>query len=365
MTWFLVTFLVGLIGALILFKLKVTGGLMIGSLVAVALFNIFTDLAYFPLPAKIFAQIISGAFIGMQVNRKNVSDLKKMVKPTVFLVGGLLIINIILGFTIYALSDCDLMTALFAAVPGGVADISIISYDMGADTSLVAVFQLFRMVMVLTFFPTLIFPITKYFSKRQSSSKNNQQDQEQTDTQPAPVDTIKSKKVDQPIKKTVITLSIAFVFGILGAILDIPAGPLLFSTLSVSALSLWTNTAYMPFNVKRFAMIVAGAFVGSSFVRENLNGISGLILPMILLVVGYMGFCILLGILMSKLFKIDIATALFSCTPAGASDMALLATDLGAAGPQVALLQIARLFCVITIFPRVIELVLWLWGLVT
>lgn len=363
MTWFLITFLVGLIGALILFKLKVTGGLMIGSLVAVALFNIFTGLAYFPLPAKIFAQIISGAFIGMQVNRKNVSDLKKMVKPTVFLLGGLLIINIILGFIIYALSDCDLMTALFAAVPGGVADISIISHDMGADTSIVAVFQLFRMIMVLTFFPTLIFPITKYLSKRQPPFNNNQQTPPDTQTSPAGTD--KSKTIDKPVEKTVLTLAIAFVFGILGAILDIPAGPLLFSTLSVSVLSLWTNMAYMPFTIKRFAMIVAGAFVGSSFVRENLTGIAGLILPMILLVVGYMAFCILLGVLMSRLFKIDIATALFSCTPAGASDMALLATDLGAAGPQVALLQIARLFCVITIFPRAIELVLWLWGLVT
>lgn len=364
MTWFLVTFIVGLIGALICFKLKVTGGLMIGSLLAVALLNIFTGLAYFPLPAKIFAQIISGAFIGMQVNRKNVSDLKKMVKPTVFLVGGLLLINIILGFIIYALSDCDLMTALFAAVPGGVADISIISSDMGADTSIVAVFQLFRLVNVLTFFPTLIFPIAKYISKRQPPSIKNQQAQEHTDTQASPANT-KNKTIDQPIKRTVITLSIAFIFGILGAIVKIPAGPLLFSTLSVSVLSLWTNKAYMPFGVKRFAMIVAGAFVGSSFVRENLNGIAGLILPMILLVVGYMVFCILLGILMSKLFKIDIATALFSCTPAGASDMALLATDIGAVGPQVALLQIARLFCVITIFPRAIELVLWLWGLIT
>jgi uncharacterized membrane protein AbrB (regulator of aidB expression) len=43
--------------------------------------------------------------------------------------------------------------------------------------------------------------------------------------------------------------------------------------------------------------------------------------------------------------------------------MALLATDLGAAGPQVALLQLARLFCVITIFPRAIELVVWIWNI--
>jgi len=363
MTWFLATFLVGLIGALICFKLKVTGGLMIGSLVAVALFNIITGLAYFPLPAKIFAQIISGAFIGMQVNRKNVSDLKKMAKPTVFLVGGLLIINIIMGFVIYALSDCDLMTSLFAAVPGGVADISIISSDMGADTSRVAVFQLFRMITVLTFFPVLILPVTKYITKKQPPSNNSMQ--EQTETQASPEATGNRKTVDKPVKKTVLTLSIAFVFGVLGAILNIPAGPLLFSTLSVSVLSLWTNNAYMPFAIKRFAMIIAGSYVGSSFIRENLDGIVRLIFPMILLVAGYMVFCVLLGILMSRLFKIDITTALFSCTPAGASDMALLATDLGAAGPQVALLQIARLFCVITIFPRAIELVLWLWGMVT
>lgn len=360
MAWFIVTFIIGLTGALICYKLKVKGGLMIGSLLAVALFNIFTDLAYFPLPAKIFAQIISGVFIGIQVNKKNLVGLKKMVKPTLFLLGGLLLINIFLGFVIYSLSDCSLITALFAAVPGGVADISIISNDMGADTSIVAVFQLFRMITVITFFPTLIFPVSKYVLKRWPQSDNEQY---HIETKEAFDDTGREKTVEHPVKKAALTLLVGFVFGILSTFLNIPAGPLLFSTLSVSALSLWKGMAYVPYIVKRFAMIVAGAFVGSSFVRENLNGISDLILPMILLVAGYTVFCLFLGILMSRLFKIDITTALFSCTPAGASDMALLATDLGAAGPQVALLQLARLFCVITIFPRAIELVVWIWNI--
>ncbi len=362
MTWFFITFLVACIGAFICYKLKITGGVMIGALLGVAIFNVVTDLAYFPLPAKVFAQIISGAFIGMQVNRKNLADLKKMIKPSALLIGGLLIINIALGFIIYFLSPCDLMTSLFAAVPGGVADISIISSDMGADTSAVAVFQLFRMVSVLTFFPSILFPVARFLSKRAPSTGKEDTPTEHGGSTANPV---KRPAPEHAFQKSVITLATALFFGVLGALSGIPAGALLFSVLAVSALSIWTNKAYLPFAVKRFAMIIAGAFVGTSFVRESLTRMGDLVIPMILLVLGYFIFCILLGILLSRTCKLDIVTSLFACTPAGASDMALLATDLGAVGPQVALLQIVRLFCVITLFPRVIELVLLLWGLLT
>ncbi len=60
--FFIITLLVGLIGAVIALKLKVPAGAMIGSLFAVAIFNILTSNADLPQSYKIIAQISTGTF---------------------------------------------------------------------------------------------------------------------------------------------------------------------------------------------------------------------------------------------------------------------------------------------------------------
>jgi hypothetical protein len=61
-----------------------------------------------------------------------------------------------------------------------------------------------------------------------------------------------------------------------------------------------------PATTARFiAQVVAGAFIGTSFVRSDLAQLKLLILPAIIQVTGYIILCTLLGILISKLFNID------------------------------------------------------------
>ncbi len=355
---FIVTLLAACVGALIAYKLKIAGGVLIGALLGAALFNVITGMADFPAPAKVLAQIISGAFIGKEVRRDNLGQLKSMVKPAAFFIGCLMLVNILLGFMIYLLSPCDLMTALFAAVPGGLADISLISHDMGADTAMVAVFQLFRLLFVLIFFPSVI-----RFTVRLAGRKNPT-DEDTTSGIGVAADAPPSKTPPpaHAARKALITLAAALGGGGLGVLSGIPAGALMFSTLAVSLLSVFTEQVYLPFGVKRFAMVLAGAFVGAGFARENVLQIGSLALPVLLLVAGYFLFSTLLGFAISRIFKMDLVTSLFACTPAGASDMALIASDLGGVGPQVAVLQLFRLFAVISLFPVMIKLVLLLWG---
>lgn len=354
MHWFLLTFLAACAGALIAYKLKITGGVMVGALLGAAVFNIVTGLADFPMPAKTLAQIISGAFIGKEMRRDNLGQLKSMLRPAAFFIGCLMAANILLGLMIYLLSPCDLMTALFAAVPGGLTDISIISHDMGADTSMVAVFQLFRLIAVLVFFPGVIRFTVERFGKKSEEREES-----------PPNDYIPPSKQSPPphaLRKAVITLATALIGGGLGAVSGIPAGALLFSTVAVALLSVFTDLVYLPFLVKRFAMVLAGAFVGAGLARENVLQLASLALPILLLVLGYFLVSTLLGVAISRLFKMDLTTSLFACTPAGASDMALIASDMGGVGPQVAVLQIFRLFAVISVFPYMIKLVTLLWG---
>ena len=61
--------------------------------------------------------------------------------------------------------------------------------------------------------------------------------------------------------------------------------------------------------------------------------------------------------IISKWFYIDIITAMLCCTPAGTSDMALIASERGVNGVDIALLQVTRLVSVIVIFPSVIRII--------
>ena len=72
MNWVL-TLLAGVAGWQLAARWKLPAPAMLGSMLAVGLTNILFDYAALPMAVKVFAQAISGAFIGMQIGRKDVA----------------------------------------------------------------------------------------------------------------------------------------------------------------------------------------------------------------------------------------------------------------------------------------------------
>ena len=87
-----------------------------------------------------------------------------------------------------------------------------------------------------------------------------------------------------------------------------------------------------------------------------------LILPAVILLVLYFGNCFFMGWLIPKFTHLTRAEAMHIATPAGASDMALIASDLGVDNPDVSFIQIIRMITVVTVFPHIINLVVHLIG---
>lgn len=50
-------------------RLGIPGGMMVGSIIAVSIWNIATGLAFMPAESKVLAQIIAGAFIGAGIEK--------------------------------------------------------------------------------------------------------------------------------------------------------------------------------------------------------------------------------------------------------------------------------------------------------
>jgi membrane AbrB-like protein len=344
----IMTLLVGLIGGLIALRLKIPAGAMIGSMLAVAVFNILTGSAYFPQNIKIVTQIAAGAFIGAGIKKKDVLDLKYMLKPAVLMVTLMITLDLFMGYLMHKASGIDLITALFAAAPAGVVDMSLISDDMGADSSKVAVLQLVRLMSVMIILP----PLIKALSCKDDSIKVND---EQVISKKEAVKPEKTKRTNA-INLT-ITMVTAFTLGLIGYVLKVPAGTITFSMASVGALNIVSGRGYMPLNLRRFTQVCAGALIGSRMSFSDLLALRIVIVPAFILLVGIILVNLFIGYLISKVGKIGIVTSLLASAPGGLSDMALIAKDLGGDSPKVAILQLSRYICIIGIFPIIIKLI--------
>lgn len=343
----LITFLIALVGAIIAIKLKIPAGAMIGSLIFVSIFNVIFDYAYFPKDLKTMTQMISGLFIGSKITKYELASLKKSIKPAIINTVLILIFCLAMGVLLSFLTDYSLATCTFATAPGSMVDMSIIGMDMGADTSVVSVLQLVRLITILCVFPTLFEKIIKAIEKRYPQPK------------------VKVELLDEPVrifaehskKNIILTLIVAITFGFIGFKLGIPAGVLMFTTLGVSLQNIITTTAYMPYRLKQFAQICAGALIGESITYSSILNLRYAIIPAILLMIGLFMIVLLLSFILYKTSDLDFTTALFACAPGGASDLALIAGEFGANTPKVSIIQTMRVICVVIFYPPAIQLI--------
>ena len=343
---------VGLISGYIFFKMKVPGGMMIGAIIGVAALNIFFGVSHLPSYVKQAAQITAGAFIGCSVEKSDIRRLKYIVRPALVILSSMLMLNIILGFVIYFISPLDLPTSLMSCVPGGMSDIPIISADMGADVPKVAILQFVRMTAGLGLFPSLIALIA-----RRRDQKNNASSPEKSE---APSERVKSGVYTTEL--FIQTIAIAALGGIMGSFLNIPAGVLLFSMLSVIGIKLIRNKAYMPMWAKRLAQVLSGTYIGCGMSFSDVLELKYLILPALILISSYFITCLITGNILCKYFGMSIKEAMLAATPAGASDMALISSDLGVQSADLIVLQIIRLVVVVSLFPQIIHLIIMLVG---
>lgn len=351
--------LIATAGAALFYKLKIPAGVMIGALALVAVYNILTGDVSFPPYMKTVSQILTGAFIGVSIRSDVIGMLKKLALPALVIPFSLMVCGLLIGFIVYRVTDYDLVTCLLATSPGGIADMALIGMDMGADTSIMAVLHLVRLLSIICIWPPLSKLILRHVYKSQTVSStigiivSGVSEEEKQADKAAHPDKLNPTTV---IKLNAVTIIIGIVGGIIGYFLNIPAGVMLFSMLAVGAYNIKTDRAFMSTNMRRAAQIMAGAMVGQSFGMEQLLAMGRMIFPAVLIIVCYLTFSLLLTYLLYKRCGLDLLSSLYSGIPAGASDMALIAADMGADGPQVALLHMARLILVIAIYPQIVTL---------
>jgi membrane AbrB-like protein len=159
---FITTLLVAAVGGIIGIKLKLPAGALFGAMVATAVYNLLTNKGYVPPQANTVLQIVIGASIGLNFNTETIKGLGSIFGAAVIMVVGLMVFSLLLGLVISKVTGIDLITALFSASPGGLANIVLISDAYGAQAHVVALLHTLRLVTVVVFMPIIVKFISKF-----------------------------------------------------------------------------------------------------------------------------------------------------------------------------------------------------------
>lgn len=148
-----------------------------------------------------------------------------------------------------------------------------------------------------------------------------------------------------------ITLAVAFAGGTIAIRLKIPAGGMIGGMIAVAALNILTGNCLMYPQVRLVVQICLGAMSGSRVGRKEVREMKRLILPIGLMFCVCLALNVVFGTILVKATSLDLATALLSITPGGATDMVFVASDIGADTGLVGIMQTLRMIfsnCILT-----------------
>ncbi|MBN2508824.1 MAG: AbrB family transcriptional regulator [Spirochaetales bacterium] len=355
----LITVSTGWAGGFIASRVRVPAGWLTGSLCATALLHLLWPPACLPPELKAVTQILAGSFLGAGFRKQDILAMKGIIRPALLLIPLMMLMNLIIGWGIHLCSGIDIATSLLASAPGGITEMSLVAISLGGDPGLVAFVQLLRFMTVMGISPIFLSLACRgkgAATSRQPVPSHSGEASQQTEFLPA-LDRTDSGSTDKTpaAGDKVLTLAISLVFGFIGTLVPIPAAPLTFSMMACAVFTVMTGRGRVFTRQRMVTQVLAGTLIGSAFQLHTGITIQGLAAAVTVLVLGVVALNLLMGYLIHRIGGMDLPTALFSSTPGGLSDMALLSGEFGADQSRVILMQLLRLFSVIAFFPGLIR----------
>lgn len=354
--WHLIlTVFIAALGGMIGRKLKLPAGTMLGALLFTVLYNLLFERAYVPADFRPWMQILSGILLGAGIQRRDVRELRHLVVPSIIMIVDMVILNLIFGLLIYRFSSLDLATSLLATAPGGMSDMALIAADLGGQSLPVTLLHLVRQLSIFMLLPLLL-----PWLKRQQAKKGHYSpdDLESIPEMPQTETSRLTASRKQAIINMLLTLAAAVSGGVLFWQLGINAGAMIGSMFAVAALNLATGRALRSSKLRIGIQIMAGAFVGQSMTRSNLNLMIELLIPVLMMILSVLVYMTVVSLTLIWFSRLSRTTCMLVSAPGGLQEISLMAEDLQADAPKVMVLQTTRLMTVIALFPTLLSLVI-------
>ena len=143
----------------------------------------------------------------------------------------------------------------------------------------------------------------------------------------------------------------AFVAGFVATRLGVPLGWMIGPMCAGAATTLVFNHDAPPVALRVIGQLVIGGALGLHMTPEAFDRVIANTIPIVLGALLLTCAAIVYGVLQSRFFGTNRATALYSVVPGGPIEMAVLAARNGGDGARTALAQTLRIVCVVVFFP--------------
>ena len=327
---------VGTAGALIAQAIGIPAGVIIGALLASGLYRLAGGKPgdWRARYGKI-GRLLLGTVIGAAFGPDVIAPLKAALLPMIVATAAIIGAGLALGWILARFTQLDIATALISVVPGGLPAMAAIADEMGADATVVAAIHFSRLATILIAVPSLV-PLLA--------------------TTPAGI--VAAAPLIEPagLWLTIATLGCGLIAGLLALRLNLPSGDLIGPILIVGGANLLgAGLGPLHNNLRQIAMLLIGTAVGSQMSRQSLRRLQKVLLPAATVVVTLIVVGLLLGWGLTQVTPLDLATALLSNVPGGASTMPAVAHDLGGDMRLVAALHLTRQLVVFLLLPSVLS----------
>lgn len=340
---FLVTYAVGFAGYLLFKKLRIPTPALLGAIFATAAMNIAGFYPSFPLwPVSYAANVAIGIIIGRQIDRNTLSKMKELLPYVFGFAVGLIALSLFCGGIFYKLTDVSLKTALIASTAGGITEMMIFGMSIEADLAVIACVQLFRIIAALVVIPYIVrFAAHRITPLGQDSQTSGRLIFE------------RFTRIDY-----IFLVLCAATGAALGLYLNIPAGGMLGAMLASGAYAIFISKQYSyDIRLRYIAQIGLGLVMGQRMTYEMVAQLRWVLLPTIATTAVMLAGCVALAFLLHKLSGWDILTCLLCTSPAGLSQIAIYAEEVGADAFTASIFHTVRILSIVITFPWI---VLWL-----
>lgn len=139
------------------------GGGLTGAMIGSGVYCVCTNPIKYPNLPKNGIQVLSGVFIGSDITWELILGMDELIIPMAIMLVGFTVYIFTLAFVMHKVCKLDLAVCLLASTPGGIQEMSLLSEELNADTPKIAIMQTTRLMLVISFFPTMLTYITQLF----------------------------------------------------------------------------------------------------------------------------------------------------------------------------------------------------------
>lgn len=342
-----VVFSAGTAGFLFFRRIKVPNPALLGAIFATGIMSVS---GYYPaIPSRwvtFFSNMTIGVILGRQIDRKVVERVINLARFILIQVVGMLALSLVSGCALHKMTDLSPATAMLSGAAGGIAEMSAFAISIDADAAAVAFIQLFRIVTFMTLIPYLSILAKKLEARKNVTRQGDPNEKKE-----------KSKPVFFSRKDYFILIVTAFAGAFTANWLKIPTGALLGAMCACGICVLCLNKTYKyDVRIRHAAQIGLGLIMGERIGPETIPLLGRLFVPGLIITLIMLVGCVSLAFILHWSSGWDFVSCLLCAAPAGLSQIAAYAEEIGADSFTASIFHTVRIVGIVSFYPWIVPM---------